>query len=234
VIGFYTLLALLVVLIGSSRAQAATPRAEHPRPDALRENWMTLNGLYYYDRRPKFDLARLKAITSRQAACERGEPTAPPLVARFEPQWKVLVGTVQDGPLSAPCRFVTKTPEGPWTKEGFGDKAWQSGPAPFGRDSRRTTIRTPWTTSDLYLRRTFEYDGKPFTTAALVWSYDEDSEVYVNGQKIVSVQKHVNHYEMRAVTEALGGALRKGTNTLAAHTHQTTGGQFIDLGLLVE
>src|SRR5208337_1082396 len=29
------------------------------------------NGLYYYDRRPKFDIMRLRAITSRTAACER-------------------------------------------------------------------------------------------------------------------------------------------------------------------
>ncbi|MEI7953644.1 MAG: sugar-binding domain-containing protein [Verrucomicrobiota bacterium] len=30
------------------------------------------NGLYYYDRKPKFDVARIHAITSRQAAYERG------------------------------------------------------------------------------------------------------------------------------------------------------------------
>ena len=40
------------------------------------------NGLYYYDRRPKFDVKRIRAITSRQAAYERGEPTAPQPVAR--------------------------------------------------------------------------------------------------------------------------------------------------------
>ena len=36
------------------------------------------NGLYYYDRRPKFDLKKIHAITSRKAAYERDEPTAPP------------------------------------------------------------------------------------------------------------------------------------------------------------
>ena len=33
------------------------------------------NGLYFYDRRPKFDVKRLHAIISRQAAYERGELT---------------------------------------------------------------------------------------------------------------------------------------------------------------
>lgn len=35
------------------------------------------NGLYYYDRTPKFDIKRMHDITARQAAYERGEPTAP-------------------------------------------------------------------------------------------------------------------------------------------------------------
>ena len=65
-------------------------------------------------------------------------------------------------------------------------------------------------------------------------SYDEDTEVYVNGQKIVSVQNFIGHYEMHTVTEALRKALRKGANTVAVHTHQTTGGQHIDLAILVE
>jgi beta-galactosidase/beta-glucuronidase len=35
------------------------------------------NGLYYYDRRPKFDLRRLHAATARRAAYEETGPTAP-------------------------------------------------------------------------------------------------------------------------------------------------------------
>ena len=36
------------------------------------------NGLYFYDRRPKFDVERLHAITARPAAYETTGPTAPP------------------------------------------------------------------------------------------------------------------------------------------------------------
>ncbi len=43
------------------------------------------NGLFYYDRRPKFDLKRLHAITSRQAAYEKTGPTAAPPAPAPEP-----------------------------------------------------------------------------------------------------------------------------------------------------
>jgi hypothetical protein len=32
------------------------------------------NGLYYYDRKPKFDVKKIHDITARQAAYERGAP----------------------------------------------------------------------------------------------------------------------------------------------------------------
>jgi hypothetical protein len=191
------------------------------------------NGLYYYDRRPKFDLQRICAITSHAAAYERGEPTAPPPAPRPEAPWQVLVGAQQDGPLSTPWRYLTETPQGDWTADAFDDQAWPSGLAPFGRDGNWPT-RTPWTTSDIYLRKTFEYDGGELQAGAVVISYDEDTEVYVNGQRILGVQNFIGHYQMRVVTDLLRKTMRKGKNTVAVHTHQTVGGQHLDLALLVE
>jgi hypothetical protein len=191
------------------------------------------NGLYYYDRKPKFDLKRLHAITSRQAAYERGEPTAPPPTRHVETNWKVLVGAIQDGPLCTPWKYVTQTPPDNWTDDKCDESAWQSSLAPFGREERRK-LRTPWTTSDIYLRKAFECNGADLKRAAVVISYDEDTEVYLNGQHILAVKNYISHYEMHDVTEAFRKAVRKGANTLAVHTHQTTGGQYIDLALLWE
>ena len=64
--------------------------------------------------------------------------------------------------------------------------------------------------------------------------YDEDTEVYVNGKKILGVSGFVGNYQLLLVTDPLRKALRKGANTLAVHTRQTRGGQYIDLALLVE
>jgi beta-galactosidase/beta-glucuronidase len=191
------------------------------------------NGLYYYDRKPKFDVKKLHAITARQAAYERGEPLAPQPAATVEQRWQVLVGALQDGKLCTPWRFTTQTPQGDWTGAGFDDQGWQTGRAPFGRDEHRR-IATPWTTPDIYLRKTFDFDGTEVKTGAVVISYDEDTEVFVNGQKILSTEKFITNYELRLVTKQLRKTLHKGVNTIAVHTHQTIGGQYIDLALLVE
>lgn len=189
------------------------------------------NGLYYYDRSPKFDLARLHAITARPAAYEKIGPRATAPAVRKERQWQILVGAAPDGDLCQPYRYTTATPAAEWTTAAFDDSSWQSGSAPFGTINRP---RTEWKTSDIWLRRTFNWSGNSFKDAALVIFYDEDTEVYVNGQKIWNRTGFVTSYEIFTVADALKKALKTGTNTLSVHTRQTGGGQCIDLALLCE
>jgi beta-galactosidase/beta-glucuronidase len=192
------------------------------------------NGLYFYDnRKPKFDVARLRAITSRQAAYERNNPAiAKSAAPQPKPVWKVLVGAVQDGDLSTPYAYATEKPADNWAGESFDDRAWKTGRAPFGHGPQN--VRTDWTTPDIYLRKKFEYDGTTLKHGAVVISYDEDTEIYVNGRKILSLCGYITYYQLTSVTDALKKALKKGSNTIAVHTHQAVGGQYIDLALLVE
>jgi hypothetical protein len=95
-------------------------------------------------------------------------------------------------------------------------------------------VRTEWTTTDLYLRKKFEYDGTNLKRGAVVINYDEDTEIYVNGKKILSVCGYITYYQLNSVNDALKKALKKGSNTISVHTHQAVGGQYIDLALLVE
>jgi len=238
------------------------------------------NGLYYYDRRPKFDLSRIRAITARPAAFETTGPTVPPPPpAPRESDWQVLVGAAPDGVLSKPWRYAitgvppaatqAKThhattatapipPAANWNQPDFDDSAWPTGLAPFGRGA--PGIRTAWKTSDIWLRQEFDYNTgasaapgasaasaasattattaaaapAPLKTAALVIFYDEDTEVYVNGKLIWKHGGFTTTYDMFDITAALNAALKPGRNTLAVHTHQTAGGQIIDLALLCE
>jgi len=194
------------------------------------------NGLYYYDRRPKFDLHKLRAITSRQAAYEKGDPQAPLPSAPQQIAWKVIVPSALD-PGSRPWRYMTKPVQGnDWTKPLFDDSGWLSAQAPFGNGY--TGAKTPWTSSDITLRQTFQYQGDALTAAAIVIAHDDDAEVYLNGQRILSVSGYgkfstaAPQYEIYPVLDAVLKSLKSGTNTLAIHTHQFAGGQFIDLALL--
>ena len=56
----------------------------------------------------------------------------------------------------------------------------------------------------------------------------------MNGKKIWSRAGYITSYQAFPITAELKTALKPGRNTLAVHTHQTTGGQFIDLALLRE
>jgi len=188
------------------------------------------NGLYYYDRRPKFDLKRLHRITSRAAAYEKSGPSSPPPQRNVEPCWQVLVGAAADGELCQPYRYTTTSPPDSWAGAAFDDAAWQTGRAPFG--NALPGVRSPWQTPDIWLRRTFDCDSSKIRNAALVIFHDEDTEVYVNGRKIWSGSGFLTAYATYSVTDTLKQALAKGRNTLAVHTRQTGGGQFIDLAVL--
>lgn len=189
------------------------------------------NGLYYYDRRPKFDAARLRAATARPAAYETAGPKTGKPAVPAERNWQVLVGAAADGARCKPYRYTTNSPGANWAAEGFDDKAWSTAWPAFGTLNHP---RTEWKTSDIWLRQGFEWKGSAIKEAALVIFHDEDTEVFVNGQQIWNGAGFLKSYEMKNVSEALRKALKSGANTLAVHTRQTGGGQFIDLALLVE
>ncbi len=189
------------------------------------------NGLYYYDRKPKFDVKNIHEITSRQAAYERNEPMAgPPSVKTLDAKWRVLIGAMPDGKLSTPYKYVVEKPADDWMKEGFDDGGWKSGLAPFGHDNG---TRTAWNTPEIYLRKTFGYDGGDLKYGGVVIRHNDNTEVYVNGEKIVGVRGSKGYY-LILVTEELKKALKKGANTLAVHSHEGGKGQWIDLGILVD
>jgi len=189
------------------------------------------NGLYFYDRKPKFDPKKLHEITARGAAYERGGPMAPqPSIKTLDAKWKVLVGAKQDGNLSRPYKYVTEKPADDWLKDGFDDSKWRTGLAPFASGGEK---RTDWQTPEIYFRQTFEYDGGNLKHGAVVIRHNDNTEVYINGQKILSVRGSKG-YSLEIVTDEMKKALKKGTNTIAVHSHEGGKGQWVDLAILVD
>jgi len=132
-------------------------------------------------------------------------------------------------------RYTTEIPADDWRQADFDDSAWRQGPGGFGtKGTPGTKIGTTWNSPDIWLRTTFDYDGRAFEDAAVRIHYDEDTTVYLNGRKIFAVTGYTTEYELHDATAAVKKTLCKGRNTLAVTCHQTTGGQSIDVGLVLD
>jgi len=132
-------------------------------------------------------------------------------------------------------RYTLADPGKGFAAADFDDSAWKAGPAGFGTEGTpNAVIGTTWSTKRIWLRTTFEYDGAPFKAAALRVHYDERPVVYLNGRKIWTGGWYITDYETHDVTAEAGKALRKGKNVLAVSCAQTYGGQYIDVGLVLD
>ncbi len=129
------------------------------------------------------------------------------------------------------CRYSERDPGNGWTGEGFDDQSWNSGLAPFG-DGQDAPASTPWTSSDIWIRRSFSIEQVPPGQLNLKLHHDDQVEVYLNGTKIYEhtgwVRDHIN------IPVDQPGLLKPGKNILAIHCRNTAGGQYIDAGLLAE
>ncbi len=182
------------------------------------------NGVYTFDRKPKYDVARLHAINTRPAAYE----TQPPRVLNVH--WRTVLPNARQAPQE--WRYTTEQPPAEWTRPDFNDSAWSVGRSGFGAaETPGAIVNTEWKTSDIWLRRGFTLDSMEFTLARLSIHHDDDVAVYVNGKEVLRKPGWTTDYGALDATDALRAALQPGANTLAVHCHQDKGGQFIDVGI---
>ena len=172
-----------------------------------------INGLMTYDR------GVLKVDEKRIAAAVKAVAGPLPTVA-------VLVPTSQVE--RQMWRSSTQKPADGWEDAGFNDRAWSQGPGGFGTaGTPGAAIGTEWATGDIWLRRTFTLAEAAGTGLHLLIHHDEDAEVFIDGKLAASLPGYTTGYTLVPIPTRLSA----GDHTLAVHCHQTTGGQFIDVGL---
>ena len=178
------------------------------------------NGLLTYDR------AVIKPDVAIITAADQGKflPLPP---APVDPS--VVVPTSEEE--GAIWKYLATKPADNWSGPAFDDAGWKSGPAPFGHGPGG--VRTEWTDTpgDIYLRREIILPaGLPAKLDFEVF-HDEDIEIYVNGVLAASATGFNSAYAALPLNAAGRAALKPGKNLLAVHCRQTSGGQFIDVGI---
>jgi hypothetical protein len=181
-----------------------------------------VNGLLTYDRAlVKGDKAQIIAANRRLFS-----PPPPPPVVR------TIVPTSREE--RREWKYTTTRPADRWMAVDFDDSQWQTGPGGFGtRNTPGAAVGTVWNTSDIWLRRTFDLpaDFRPDGFHFLI-HHDEDVEVFINGEAVHRATGFISGYEEVEMTAAARRLLKPGRNMIAVHCRQTTGGQFIDVGIV--
>ena len=181
-----------------------------------------VNGVMSYDR-------EVTKLSDESVALNRTLYSQPPALQGVVPTSR------EEGQL---WRVTEEAPAEGWFDLGFDDSFWRQEPGGFGTDrTPGARVRTPWESSDLWLRRTFELGTEEIQAlqSALLYlriHHDEDAEIYLNGVRIAALEGHTTGYRLESMDREAVGLLRAGLNVLAVHVGQTDGGQFIDVGIV--
>ncbi|MDF2440485.1 MAG: hypothetical protein JWN98_1469 [Abditibacteriota bacterium] len=135
-------------------------------------------------------------------------------------------------------QYTTEAPVAGWQNENFDDTSWKIGQGGFGTSmTPGANVRTQWNTSNIWLRRKFTLPATLLTpqlrqTLSLLMHHDEDAEVFINGVLAGNIPGYTSSYDEFPISAPARAALKAGENTIAIHVRQSSGGQYIDAGLV--
>lgn len=176
-------------------------------------------------KRTAYDPAEIAMFKANIANMAKGpRPSGP------KQGWLLPTALVGDG--ANIWRYTTTEPGANWNAANFNDSAWKTGVGGFGSDAPNSWPRTDWSSDDIWLRREVTLEKVP-AQATLYVHYDEAPEVYINGKLVFSAKGYTDNYKAIPLNAEALAALKPGKNVIAVRCHQTTGGQYIDVGLSV-
>lgn len=174
------------------------------------------NGVLTYDRIPKAEAAAMRKINAFQF---------------IAPTYQVILSTSEAE--AQDWKYTTDKPAGNWNKASFDDAAWLTGKGGFGKV--RNWGNTPWNTSDIWMRKTFNVGN---LTAAQLDDlvirilHDDQAEVFVNGVAAYNGHGFRGDYENRGLNPDARHSIKlNAANIIAIHCHKKNAGQYIDAGI---
>jgi hypothetical protein len=176
------------------------------------------NGLQTYDR------AVAKVAPAILLAANQG--------GSFHPPKKIILADALFG--RSVWKYTTDKPGAGWYNPGFDALAWPEGMSGFGTaGTPGIFLNTTWSTADIWLRHQFDMTAEDIPNSKLQVFHDEDVEIYLNGVLALRLAGFVTDYGDHEIPPEVKLSLRPGNNTIAVHCHQTTGGQGVDVGILI-
>ncbi|WP_430971863.1 glutaminase domain-containing protein [Sunxiuqinia rutila] len=129
-------------------------------------------------------------------------------------------------------KYLTKKPASGWEKPGFNAASWKSGKAAFGTPNTAETA-TPWETEHIWVRREFTMpEVNSESDLYLVYSHDDDFELYLNGKEIINTGNRAKSNVVMKLDKSLLNI--GGENTIAAHCWDRGGLAYVDFGIFKE
>ncbi|HRO44350.1 DUF4965 domain-containing protein [Agriterribacter sp.] len=147
-----------------------------------------------------------------------------------EKQYNSLVASGDEKPFEAV--YTETQPADGWINTGFNDATWKKGMAPFG--DNESTAKTLWKSHDIWVRRSFVWNGGDVNGLFLKLLHDDNAEVYLNGEKIYSYTGWLSKYHYIPLPGSAVKKLVRGKNVLAVHVANTAGGASLDAGIVQE
>ena len=126
------------------------------------------------------------------------------------------------------CQFTETEPTGNWTNIDYDDSKWNAGKGLFG--TKNMSPQTEWNSRKIWIRRIFDIQSMNFNELLLKTKYDDNVEIYLNGEKIFSDGCCSANKQM-LLSKEIEQKLRKGKNVLAMYCENTGGQAYIDAGL---
>ncbi|TWT92915.1 hypothetical protein Pla108_40550 [Botrimarina colliarenosi] len=146
------------------------------------------------------------------------------------PEIDFLVKAADEAP--AVWRYTTQAPQGDWQAGDYDDSQWSEGESGFGTSQTpNSTVGTKWTGSDIWLRRQFDLPGEINESLRLHIHHDEKAQVFLNGVLAGEFKGYTTQYDQQPIRPDAIAALKSTGNVLAVHCRQTSGGQYIDVGI---
>jgi hypothetical protein len=128
--------------------------------------------------------------------------------------------------------YTESDPGEGWMKEGFNDRSWKKGIAPFG--DNKSICKTMWLSKDIWVRREFNISSTNFNKLFLKLQHDDDVQVYLNGETVYDTKGYTGKFIYLPIEDAIKSKIKKGKNMLAVHVTNNVGGAWLDAGIVEE